>query len=312
MYGAMSMNSYMLKILCAILCMTIILILIVYRIQQKKMMVQVKEVEGLIEKAIQGESINPQYQETTSSEIGCRLREYLITLEAKNRNNLSEKRELKSIISNIAHQITTPLTNIMIYTQLIEEMPEIPDEVKAYLHELHNQGNKIDFLLQSLVRLSRLETEMLQMKPAKYNILDILAPAIELVKFKAEMKKIKIILQSEKLSSVCDLLWTREAISNILDNCIKYSPVDSCIQIETKENDSFIQIIIKDEGIGIDQNEINQIFKRFYRSPSVKKTEGLGIGLYLTREIISAQGGYVMVQSEVGKGSSFFVFLPNL
>ena len=222
-----------------------------------------------------------------------------------------EKEQIKSLISNLSHQLKTPLSNVMMYRELLGE--ELPKEQKQqFLGKMQVQLNKIDWILQSLFKMVRLEQGAIQFEIESQGISDTILGAVNAVYEKAEKKQILIVTDSFK-----DMLlyhnrkWTMEALENILENAVKYSKEQTQIKIEVYPLELFTEIRITDEGIGIKKSEQTDIFKRFYRSKEVEQKEGSGIGLYLCRLILEQEKGYLTVASEYGKGSSFSVFLQN-
>ena len=222
-----------------------------------------------------------------------------------------EKEQIKSLISNLSHQLKTPLSNVMMYRELLEE--ELPKEQKQqFLGKMQVQLNKIDWILQSLFKMVRLEQGAIQFEVESQGIRDTIFGAVNAVYEKAEKKQILIVTDSFK-----DMLlyhnrkWTMEVFENILENAVKYSKEQTQIKIEVYPLELFTEIRITDEGIGIKKSEQTDIFKRFYRSREVEQKEGSGIGLYLCRLILEQEKGYLTVASEYGKGSSFSVFLQN-
>ena len=157
-----------------------------------------------------------------------------------------------------------------------------------------------------------METNIINITKSKNNVNDLICTVVNQLRTKAEVKNVNISIEkhTEVKKASFDMKWTTEALHNIVENSIKYTPQNGNIKISTMPYEFFYRIDISDNGIGIDEYEINDIFKRFYRSKSVSQYEGVGIGLFITREIINAQGGYIKVNSKVGKGTIFSVFLP--
>ena len=229
----------------------------------------------------------------------------------KNKEIAEEKDKLKELISDISHQTKTPLSNIKLYLEIIEDEP---DSYKnhEYLKKMEEQINKLDFLLESMVKMSRLETGAIKIQKQNSLLADTLALAISNVVIKADQKNIKIDVQyDEKLSLYHDKKWTAEAIFNILDNAVKYTESGGHIHILVCKQELFTTISIEDTGKGIAPERQAAIFTRFYREPEVHDHEGIGIGLYLAREIITLQNGYIEVRSHIGQGSIFNIYLPN-
>ena len=171
-------------------------------------------------------------------------------------------------------------------------------------------AEKLDFLIQSLVKLSRMESGIIAVHPEKVGIRQLLEDIRQQFAAKAREKNITLSVCDTDLYVICDLKWTAEALGNIVDNAIKYTLGGGTVQMKVEKYSSFVKVDVIDDGIGIKKEEISKIFGRFYRSLSVADQPGVGVGLFLAREIIQAQKGYVKVKSEIGKGSTFSVFLP--
>ncbi len=229
----------------------------------------------------------------------------------KNLEISEEKDKLKELVSDISHQTKTPIANIKLYLEMMAD--EVNSEKNhEYLKKMNGQVDKLDFLLQSMVKMSRLETGTIKIQKQNAPLSDTLAMAISNVVIKAEKKNIKIDVQyDERLELKHDKKWTAEAIFNILDNAVKYTGDGGNIHIVVCRQELFTKISIEDTGKGIAPERQATIFTRFYREPEVHDNDGIGIGLYLAREIITLQNGYIEVQSQVGQGSTFMIYLPN-
>ena len=180
------------------------------------------------------------------------------------------------------------------------------------LEKMDGQVDKLDFLLQSMVKMSRLETGTIRIQKQLTCISETLAAAIGAVVPRADSKQIQIHVDyDEKLILNHDKKWTSEALFNILDNAVKYTGKNGNIYISVCRQELFTKICIRDTGKGIAPERQGMIFSRFYREPEIHDSEGIGIGLYLAREIITLQNGYIEVESEVGCGSTFCIYLPN-
>lgn len=222
-----------------------------------------------------------------------------------------EKDKLKELVSDISHQTKTPIANIKLYLEMMADETDF-DRNQEYLKKMNGQVDKLDFLLQSMVKMSRLETGTIKIQKQNAPLSDTLAMAISNVVIKAEKKNIKIDVQyDERLELNHDKKWTAEAIFNILDNAVKYTNDGGNIHIVVCRQELFTKISIEDTGKGIAPERQATIFTRFYREPEVHDNDGIGIGLYLAREIITLQNGYIEVQSQVGQGSTFMIYLPN-
>ncbi|HHX61432.1 MAG TPA: HAMP domain-containing histidine kinase [Epulopiscium sp.] len=263
----------------------------------------------MIDNAIEGKPIENGFDETKMSALETKLSHYLAANCATRTQLAEEKSNINELISDISHQTKTPLANILLYTQILSES-DLSQQDQNSVRALMEQAEKINFLISSLVKISRLETGIISVTPKQENITRLLDAVLTQAQPNAEEKEIAICSKKSDITARFDLKWTAEALYNIVDNAIKYTPNGKKITISARAYQLFCRIDIADTGIGISQEEITRIFSRFYRSPSVSHQEGVGIGLYLAREIVSSQGGYIKVQSKCGCGSTFSVFLP--
>lgn len=232
-----------------------------------------------------------------------------------------EKEETKSLVTDISHQLKTPLASLKMCFSLLNEENLEPIERKEFMERSIEQLNNLEALTASLVNISRMETGMIKIEKQNKRILDTIISSINTVYLKAEEKNIQVELEdineeTENLTLLHDEKWTREAIANVLENAVKYSEKESKIRIRLHKLTTFLRIEIEDEGIGIDKKEYTEIFKRFYRGKSdlVKNEEGSGVGLYLTRKILEEQGGNITVTSKksIGEKGSRFVIQLSL
>ncbi len=231
-----------------------------------------------------------------------------------------EKEETKVLVTDLSHQLKTPVASIKMCYQLLEEENLQPEEQAEFMERLGEQITHLDGLLEALVNISRMETGMIMITREDANIFETVVQAVNQVYMKAEEKGIEITIENpskevEQLMLPHDVKWTKEAIVNVLVNAIKYSPENSQIRITMEKQIHFFRIEITDEGIGIKKEEVNRIFQRFYRGKEdvVKQAEGSGVGLYLTRKILEKQGGNITVVFPFGrektKGSTFAIML---
>ena len=224
-----------------------------------------------------------------------------------------EKESIKELVTDISHQLKTPLASLKLYnTLLIEE--ELDDEDRIEFLKTNEMSiNKLHNLIDSLVNISRLEASMINIKIENKSIKQTLIKAINSTVPKANQKNININIEDfEDIEIPHDTKWTEESIFNVLENAVKYSSENKDINVQVSETINFIRIDIKDNGIGIDKSEYNNIFKRFYRSEKVDDIEGSGIGLYLSRKILEKQGGNIIVSSQKEQGSKFSLFLTKV
>ncbi len=224
---------------------------------------------------------------------------------------IRDRQQMKSLISDISHQTKTPLANIRLYQEFLEE-ENLSEKGQEFLIHLKEQTDKLDFLLQSMVKMSRLENGIIQIKKEKTNLRQTLTAAVSQIVPMASRKKMELyVVCEENLMLKHDSKWTEEAIFNVLDNAVKYTKPEGCIQVKVVSQEMFMKISVQDNGKGILPERQAEIFTRFYREPEVHEINGVGIGLYLTRKILELQNGYIEVRSEKGNGSEFCLYLPN-
>ncbi len=264
----------------------------------------------MLDKAADGSFREKVYNESMLSSVEARLANYLLASEVSARNLVEEKEKVKQLIADISHQTKTPVANLLLYAQMLAEK-ELPAEERAFVQEINRQAEKLNFLIVSLVKASRLETGVFVLHPKWDFIAPMIQEAIEQNIPKADRKNLSVEFASEEFMAYFDWKWTAEAVYNIVDNAVKYTPEGGKIVIELLNTDLFVRIEVRDTGIGIPESETAKIFQRFYRGTLVSEQEGAGIGLYLARQIIAGENGYIKVRSRQGEGTSFFVYLPS-
>lgn len=244
-------------------------------------------------------------------------------LMTKTRALAEERDDTKTLVTDISHQLKTPVSALKTCLAMCTEA-DTEEERTDFLQRCILQMQNLESLVTVLVNVSRLETSLISFHQEIFPLSDLLTDAVNTVYEKALQKNISVeVLASEQdllpangntscISLMLDRRWSVEAIANILDNAIKYSPAGSTVTIRLHQFYSYISLEIADQGIGIPKEEYNQIFKRFYRGshPLVKQTEGTGVGLFLARRIIEEQGGAVSVKPAAGQGTVFVVRLP--
>lgn len=277
-----------------------------YRKRTKYVLKQVLE---QIDDAIAGNVQTVVYNESMDTAIQERLNQFLYSSKLSKERTEEERDRIKALISDISHQIRTPLANIKLYSELLEETKFQDDNAAAMSRQIKNQADKLEFFMKELIRSSYLETDMITLQIKTVAADEIVEKAMQQTEMAAMKKGISISFEESGLTCLADSGWTVEAVSNILANAVKYSPEQTHVRIWIVPYELFLCIHVQDKGMGIREEEQGMIFKRFYRSPEAAGEKGLGIGLYLAREIIAKQGGYIKVNSETGKGATFSIFL---
>jgi len=267
-------------------------------------------IEKMLDEAFTGNFTDKHYDERRMSRLENKLGRFLLSNSLSKKKLQSEREEIQKMVSDISHQTKTPVTNIILYTQLMEGLLNNEEE-KRLASQILNQAGRLSFLIQLFVKISHLETGIVNVNPCLQPAALLLEYIQEAYNGRAEQKNIHMSVETTEEKAVYDLKWTREAIGNIVDNAIKYTHSGGKIKVYVKSFEMFIAIVIKDNGIGIEEEEQAAIFNRFYRSQDAGQDEGTGIGLYLARKIISMENGYIKVKSEPGKGSEFFIYLKK-
>ena len=289
------MDNKLLLLLAVGMILLALLIVLVDRRRTKKTM---DTIEQMLDAALEGSYAESHFDESRLSALETKFSDYLSSCTLSAQNVTVEKDKIKQMISDISHQTKTPIANLMLYSELLSE------------EELRQQSEKLRFLIDSLVKLSRLENGILTLSPHPQPLQPLLDEIAAQYTRKAGEKGLTLTVLPTAAAADFDGKWTAEALGNLVDNAIKYTKSGSiCVGVQLYE--LFARVDVTDTGIGIAEAEQPKIFSRFYRSQAVCEEEGVGIGLYLARKIISDQGGYIKLHSEVGTGSTFSVFLPR-
>ena len=253
----------------------------------------------------------PDDSDTLLARIHHRLSRLYGILRTNERKVDEQRRELQELVSDISHQVKTPVSNLKMVTDTLLTRPVTDAERMEFLRGIREQTDKLGFLIDALVKSSRLETGIIRLEKRDAFLYDTLAQAMSGIVYGAEQKSIAVSVNcTEDLRLSHDSKWTSEALFNILDNAVKYTPAGGNITVTAEQWEMSVRIQVTDTGKGITAEHQTAIFQRFYREDDVHNEPGVGIGLYLAREIISQQGGYITVTSEVGKGSAFTIMLP--
>ena len=257
----------------------------------------------------QPENYQP-YEDSLTAKVQGKLMQYFDIMSEGKRQSQQDKQVIQSLVSDISHQVKTPIANIKMFTNILQQHQLPPEKQAEFLRTMEGQIDKLDFLMQSLIKMSRLETGTFVLHPQEGRLADTIALAMSAVWAKAEAKEIS--LSADCDSSICvqhDPKWTAEALGNILDNAIKYTPPGGSVTVSVRPWQFYTRVDIADTGIGIAEEHYNDIFQRFYRDPQVASQEGVGLGLYLANGIITRQKGYISVKSKVDEGTTFSVYL---
>ena len=223
-----------------------------------------------------------------------------------------EKEQVKSLISNMSHQLKTPLAGLMMYREMLEDEGLDVETRRRFLEKMKGQSEKIDWILQSLFKMVNLEQGAVVFEAEALPVRDTILDAVTASLDKADRREIEILTEPfEDCILWHNRKWTAEVLVNLLENAVKYTEPGGRITISVRPMEMYTEIAVSDTGRGIRQEELTEIFKRFYRSRDVENIEGSGIGLYLSRLILEHEKGYITAASVPGEGSTFSVFLQN-
>ena len=295
------------EILFIVIALCAVLAAVVYGLRTRYIM---KGLDRMVEEAIQGDFRESSYDESRLSRLEAKLSRFLGASGFSHQSIETDRQNLTATIGDISHQTKTPIANILLYTQLLQEQKLSP-ESRELAAQIASQSEKLDFLIQSLVKTSRLETGVVRPVPEVREVASLMAAVERAYASKAADKGITLTVPGDvAMTASFDPKWTAEALGNLVDNAIKYTPNGGSVTLSCQKYELFCRLDVTDTGLGIPEEEQASIFQRFYRGRSVQQEEGVGIGLYLARQIIAAQGGYIKVVSAPAQGSTFSVFLP--
>lgn len=253
-------------------------------------------------------------RETRESRLANDMQQLLSRAVWRENKAVQEKQKITELLSDLSHQLKTPLANIILDLELLESDTSHMNmsQKREFLSHAKTQAATMQWLVQNLLKAARLEDGMIQFQAENTTLRPTVARAVSAVYAQASSKNIAVCV--EDTADLCvyhNPKWTAEALANVLENAVKYSPENTQIQIRMEKMELYTRITIQDQGCGIPETEYNKIFQRFYRAEKTSSAEGLGLGLYLTQLIIQSEHGYVAVDSKCGQGSQFHFFLLN-
>jgi signal transduction histidine kinase len=269
-----------------------------------------QKLDAMLDEAIAGTFQAQSFDETLLSKIESKMVRFLEQSRLRQGQIANEQERVRSLISDISHQTKTPLSNVALYTQLLSEQ-NLNEEQKKLAEQISASAEKLSFLIQSLVKTSRLESGIIKIEPKPGNVYDLISAAASECKSLAAAKNITLSIQDTPVTALFDPRWCAEALVNIIDNAVKYTPENGTVRMSVTEYEMFARIDVTDTGRGIREDDLPKVFGRFWRAPESADSPGVGVGLYLAREIIASCGGYIKANSQIGKGSTFSVFLSK-
>ena len=298
---------------------------IIYIRQRKLRMEELRKAAAMTEDILAGRRLRTSApgDELLLARIENQLVRIQEVLDGRRKEAEKSRDEIQKLISEIAHQMRTPLTNIESYTGFLRNITETAEqnlEGEAsgsnekiglqYISALEVSEKKLHFLVDSFVKMARLEQHIIQIHQNEKDLLKTIHNTFGQIQNRAEEKQIRFHITLPKQAlCVHDSNWLSEAVFNILDNAVKYSEPGGTVEVSLKQNEMYMKLQVRDYGIGIEEGEENQIFRRFYRGRRVTVQEGIGIGLYLAREIMNLHGGF-MTAKKMEPGLLIEVNLP--
>ena len=271
---------------------------------------KINEITKYIEEINRG-NYKLNIEENTEDELSILKNElYKITIKLKEvaENSQKDKTTLKDSLSDISHQIKTPITSILIMLDNILSDENMPEDIKKdFIKDIKREIVNIKFLVESILKLSKIDSNSIKFIKKEVFIKDIINEAVKNVSMLSELKNIKIIVSGDdSIKTICDLKWQVEAITNILKNCIEHSYENKKIYINYNQNNMYTELKIEDNGTGIDAKDLQHIFERFYKGKN-SSSDSIGIGLALSKSIIESNNGYIQVDSKLNKGTTFII-----
>lgn len=265
----------------------------------------------MLDKLLNGEDldVSVEYMDSLPSKIRYQMLRLSEKIQGREHKLTRERNEIREQIAEIAHQIRNPLANIESYLELLSDAASDAERQEC-LEALRNSEAQLHFLTESFIKMARLENRIIQIKADAGVLSSTIMQSILQVKKAADAKRIRVTLEmDEELKVSHDANWLCEAVYNILENSVKYSPYDSEIRVSVAQDEMYTRILVSDSGIGIAQGEEGRIFQKFYRGKETDGQPGFGLGLYLSREIILMHGGFLKAGRK-SPGLEIAIFLP--
>ncbi|MDD4112640.1 MAG: HAMP domain-containing sensor histidine kinase [Herbinix sp.] len=307
----MTIISFLLNIWAGLMVMiTVLLLCFVFQVFTLRRYKNIKNLSEYLRRVSSGD-YSMDIRDNTEGELSILKNEiYKMTLMLIEYNELLQydKVLLSNQMAEISHQLKTPLTSMMMMVDLLQDEKLPADKRYEFTNLVNSQLERIDWLVASLLKMSKLDAGVVKMKKDVISATRLIESVLQPFLIPMEIKHITYAREVNNLEIVCDEMWTREALINILKNCIEHTPEGGHISLSVKDNALYSEIIISDNGTGIRKKDLPHIFTRFYRGQNAS-SDSVGIGLAMSYSIIKKQQGDIQVKSEFGKGSSFVIRL---
>lgn len=258
---------------------------------------------------LEEKEIFPDCEDTVVSKLQSKIIKLVRILKSQREREEQEHESIKRLVSDISHQLKTPISNLKMYSEFLAQEELSEEKQKEYVDILCLSVERLNFLSENMIKISRLESGLIHLNMQKQSLNETVLKAVKDIYPKAKLEDVEIKYQEEGRMEIChDRNWTAEAVFNLLDNAVKYSPKGGKVVLTIRKLGMFVEVSVEDENGAIPREEQNKIFSRFYRGKNSRNREGVGVGLYLTREIAVKQGGYLHLKT-TGKGNIFSLVL---
>ena len=295
---------------CSVFCLLLYIQNKIYRQYTTELVMQL---DTLLDRLIriEKEPVFSENKENLASKLQNKIFRLSGILQKQKEQEKKEHEKVKSLVSDISHQLKTPIANLKMYGELLQDETLSSGDRHTYMSILKETIDKLQFLTEGLIKISRLESGLITLHMQEQALSKTLLRTLKNVYGMAKKKNIEIVYEQEEETVLChDQNWTSEAVYNLLDNAVKYGRCGEKIILQTKQYGMFVEILVKDHNPPIAKEEQNLIFKRFYRGKQQHEKEGIGVGLYLAKEIVEKQGGYMRLKVRE-TGNSFSIVLPK-
>jgi signal transduction histidine kinase len=268
--------------------------------------------DTMLDDALNGRFSVNSYDESMLSKVESKMARFIERSKLHGERTEGERERVRSLISDISHQTKTPLANVALYAGLLAEQ-DLTAEQAALADQIKASTDKLNFLIQSLVKTSRLESGIIKIEPRPGDARALISSAIRECENLADAKGVRLSSPADgaPVAALFDPRWGAEALINIIENAVKYTPESGRVTVGVEAYEMFVRIDVEDTGRGIREDDLTKVFARFWRAAESSDSPGAGLGLYLAREIITACGGYIKAESKLGEGSKFSVFLSK-
>lgn len=307
--------THMVRYSIVVLVLVSVLILVTHFRYQHILFARIRQVTLYADHVLEG-NYNLQLPETKEgdfSKLSHSMNRMRLAIQRHIQDLTNEKQFLVRLMSDISHQLKTPLASLMMYTDILTERTLTKEQQSMFLKNSAEQLERMNWLIQSLLKLAKLDVGAIQFQRTKGRLNETVQASVDLLKGMAEHHQVHVetLVKSECIMAH-DKEWVTEALLNLIKNAIEHTPQGGHVFVELEQSTAVYKIHIRDEGMGIERDEIPHIFERFYKGKKNNKTGSVGIGLSLSKSIVEGHQGYIQVHSVIGNGTTFTIVFPRL